>query len=378
MTAEKLDAAAGMKAFVIGPIGDEDAPTDSTRRIDFEKAMQVFDLVIKPACAAHDISVVRADEITRVGEINEQIYRLLRDSPLVIADLTGGNPNVMYELGLRHSTGKLTIPIGEKGALPFDVSSIRTILFERNHTGLAKARTRLITAIGTALTEGADPVAATRVWLEDSVGSTESIVAATESADASDASVNSSTESQTALLVSDEDEPGFLEKIAELEEAMPSLLQGLNLATSIMAEIAGAFEVGSKEARSAHTASDKVRVANRVAQKLGVLAPRLSVAAAGVTTDVDRFERGFETLINLLPNGDGAARREFEGAIATLSAAALESIPSAEGFRDHLLSSDYATAQTRNVYRRIAQSLGSFIDASSRVARWKDMLGTPR
>ena len=40
----------------------------------------------------------------------------------MIADLTQANPNVMYELGLRHTQKKLTIQIGEAGRLPFDVT----------------------------------------------------------------------------------------------------------------------------------------------------------------------------------------------------------------------------------------------------------------
>lgn len=121
-------SAATTKAFVIGPIGDKDAADGSPARKAYEEGIQIFEEVIAPACTAFGLDVSRADMISRTGEIPEQIFRQLRDCPVVIADLTSANPNVMYELGLRHTTGRVTIQIGEKGRLPFDVASIRTII----------------------------------------------------------------------------------------------------------------------------------------------------------------------------------------------------------------------------------------------------------
>lgn len=43
--------------------------------------------------------------IAEPGEITEQVFQRLRDDDLVIADVRGGNANVMYELGLRHTSG---------------------------------------------------------------------------------------------------------------------------------------------------------------------------------------------------------------------------------------------------------------------------------
>ena len=63
---------------------------------------------------------------------------------MVIADLSGGNPNVMYELGLRHTKAALTVQIGEVGLLPFDVRAIRTIEFRRSEGGLVEAREALM------------------------------------------------------------------------------------------------------------------------------------------------------------------------------------------------------------------------------------------
>ncbi len=66
------------------------------------------------------------------GIISRQIVSHLLDADLVIADLTGRNPNVFYELAIRHATGKPFIQLITKGeVIPFDVDHQRTILFDR-------------------------------------------------------------------------------------------------------------------------------------------------------------------------------------------------------------------------------------------------------
>ena len=86
-----VDAKELVKAFVIGPIGDRDAADGTEARKVYEEAIQLLEEVILPACEAFGIVATRADQIARTGEIPEQVFRLLRDSPLVIADLTGAN-----------------------------------------------------------------------------------------------------------------------------------------------------------------------------------------------------------------------------------------------------------------------------------------------
>jgi hypothetical protein len=84
--------------FVIGPIGDRLAPVGTDERRRYEEAEELWEYVIAPACEAVGLTAERADKIANPGEITEQIFTLLRDAEVVVADLTGGNPNVMYEL----------------------------------------------------------------------------------------------------------------------------------------------------------------------------------------------------------------------------------------------------------------------------------------
>jgi len=107
--------------FVISPIGSEGS--DIRRRAD-----QILKHVISPAVAVCGFDAVRADQISEPGLITAQVIQHIIDDPLVIADLTGSNPNVFYELAIRHAIRKPLVQIIQKDEkLPFDVSGMRTV-----------------------------------------------------------------------------------------------------------------------------------------------------------------------------------------------------------------------------------------------------------
>lgn len=107
--------------FVISPIGDADS--DTRKRSD-----QVLKHVIRPAVTSCGYKAVRADEIDKPGLITSQVIQHVVNDPLVIADLTERNPNVFYELAIRHALRKPLVQIIQKGeSIPFDVAGTRTI-----------------------------------------------------------------------------------------------------------------------------------------------------------------------------------------------------------------------------------------------------------
>ncbi|MFE0182446.1 hypothetical protein [Streptomyces olivaceus] len=169
--------------FVIAPIGNEHAPDGSPELVAYEENLLVYEEVILPACARHGIVPVRADGIADPGEITEQICRHVLQDDIVIADLTGGNANVTYELGIRHLTGKPIIHLGEHGQLPFDLSLIRTILFKRSRSGLVKARKDLETALKGALDNRFEPLTPARILFGLPTASPPEAVVETESDD---------------------------------------------------------------------------------------------------------------------------------------------------------------------------------------------------
>jgi len=115
-------------AFVISPIGEPDTP-------ERKRADQILKHVIEPVVSEFDYKAIRADKISKPGVITSQIIDHIINDPLVIADLTGHNPNVFYELAVRHVIKKPVIQIIREGEkIPFDVSTTRTIRI--NHQDL--------------------------------------------------------------------------------------------------------------------------------------------------------------------------------------------------------------------------------------------------
>jgi len=111
--------------FVVSPIGEQGS---DTRRC----ADQVLKHIITPAvkeCGFAD--PVRADTLAEPGMITSQIIQRILDDDLVVADLTERNPNVFYELAIRHAIRKPLIQLIRKGeTIPFDVAGMRTIQFD--------------------------------------------------------------------------------------------------------------------------------------------------------------------------------------------------------------------------------------------------------
>ncbi len=93
--------------------------------------------VIKPTCEKFDLDVIRGDDLFTNGLIIEDINRLLRESAVIIADITPNNPNVFYEVGFSHALGKPTILLSDKkrDKLPFDVSGFRNLFYDNSIGG---------------------------------------------------------------------------------------------------------------------------------------------------------------------------------------------------------------------------------------------------
>jgi hypothetical protein len=112
--------------FVIAPIGRENSP----ERI---RSDQVFRHVIAPAATECGYEAIRADNISEPGLITSQVIQHVVADPLVVADLTGRNPNVFYELALRHAIKKPVVQIIQANEqIPFDVAATRTVQLDHH------------------------------------------------------------------------------------------------------------------------------------------------------------------------------------------------------------------------------------------------------
>ena len=112
------------KCFVVSPIGD--AGTDIRKNAD-----QLYQHIIKPVCEKCGFIAQRVDEFNTSESITQEILDALNDYELVIADLTGHNPNVFFEIGYRTKSLKPIIHLKRKDEIiPFDVSAIRTFEYD--------------------------------------------------------------------------------------------------------------------------------------------------------------------------------------------------------------------------------------------------------
>lgn len=92
---------------------------------------------IKKAGDQLGFSCVRADEIHTPTDIKDDIFKLIEGSKIIVADLSGGNRNVYYEMGLAHARGRIVIPISsDDEKLPFDIGHIRTVFFHGSLHGI--------------------------------------------------------------------------------------------------------------------------------------------------------------------------------------------------------------------------------------------------
>jgi hypothetical protein len=127
---------------VIAPIGAEG--TDIRIRSD-----QVLKHIISPAAHECGYTAVRADQISEPGLITSQVIQHIVEDPLVIADLSGRNPNVFYELALRHALKKAVVQIIHASeSIPFDVAASRTVHVDHHDLdSAARAKEEIIKQI---------------------------------------------------------------------------------------------------------------------------------------------------------------------------------------------------------------------------------------
>jgi hypothetical protein len=136
---------------------DQSPVIETTSRLCFvmmpfsDRFDEIYRLVIAPAVEESGLTVLRADELATPGFIVEQIRTAIQQSRICIADLTGHNANVMYEIGLAHAAGKPLIMLADQGTLlPFDISHQRVILYGND---LETAKLNVQRALSNVLSE---------------------------------------------------------------------------------------------------------------------------------------------------------------------------------------------------------------------------------
>ncbi len=112
---------------------------------------QVYTDAIKPACEKANFKPLRADELIGPYNIHRDIIKYIFSSDVIIADLTGWNPNVFYEMGVAHTLDNKTMMIIQEGEkLPFDIGNYRCIYYEPTEGGLKVLMQKIVDYLQTA------------------------------------------------------------------------------------------------------------------------------------------------------------------------------------------------------------------------------------
>lgn len=86
--------------------------------------------ILADACRAAGVHPVRGDDLFTPTDILEDIWQSINAADFVIADITGRNPNVLYELGIAHTLAKPVLILSKSAAdIPIDLATRRVILY---------------------------------------------------------------------------------------------------------------------------------------------------------------------------------------------------------------------------------------------------------
>jgi hypothetical protein len=368
------DRVAALTCFVIGPIGNRHAPAGSDERLAYEEALEVYAEVIERACAEVNLQPVRADGLSVAGEIPEQVFRRLRDDDVVIADLTGANANVMYELGLRHTLDKLTLQVGEYGRLPFDVSVIRTVMFSRSPNGLIAARKELAELLVAGLEGQYDAVSATRIWKEFGP-----LVEETEPPDETPR-----PDDEQEL----EGPKGFVEILADAEESQEVMVEATALVAGAVEKMGGlAEEAAAKMDRSdaqGRGMKGRLAIAVEYADGLKKIADELERDVETFVEAMDAVSKGNLILIQGLEEDpaqlDQGSGRDFALSVRRMAQTVRETSGSLSGLVEIIAENAKAARVLREPSRRVAEALQRFSKATASVDEWDrrlQALGVP-
>ena len=114
----------------------------------FERSFDPVYQAIQSACKNEGLESRRVDQIYTPTPVVRDIFSTIAQSRMVISDLTGRNPNVLYETGLAHALNRHVIMIAQnKADIPFDLDHIRFFPYLPNEEGFDKLKSELSAAL---------------------------------------------------------------------------------------------------------------------------------------------------------------------------------------------------------------------------------------
>jgi hypothetical protein len=117
-----------------------------------EELRPVYDDHIVRVCRELSLSVGRGDDFFNAHAVMADIWGAIQHAKVIVADCTGRNANVFYEMGMAHVLGKRVVLVSQnKDDIPFDIGSIRYIPYEYTARGMKEFEEALSQAITVSL-----------------------------------------------------------------------------------------------------------------------------------------------------------------------------------------------------------------------------------
>lgn len=102
---------------------------------------------IQKICNNINLTCLRGDDLYTSKSIMQDVWSLIYNSKIIVADCSGKNPNVMYELGIAHTLGKNVILLTQDiNDIPFDLRHLRYIQYEYTPQSIDQIEDKLLDA----------------------------------------------------------------------------------------------------------------------------------------------------------------------------------------------------------------------------------------
>jgi hypothetical protein len=120
---------------------------------------EIYKDIVKPTIESKGLDCFRANDYETNEVVMKDVWLGICQARVVIAEMSGLNANVMYELGMSHTFGTPTVMVGqptENGKLPFDISHIRAIIYNDDAAGREYLLDRLSKTLDFVLSLGVE------------------------------------------------------------------------------------------------------------------------------------------------------------------------------------------------------------------------------
>jgi hypothetical protein len=343
------------------------------------------DLIQKPLQDAGYV-VRRADSLLNQRSVLQDVVKGIADAELVVADVSGLNPNVLYELGLAHALGKRTIMITRSiEELPFDLRPYRANAYSTRFTEAAKLASTL-TEIGEAVLRGeADFSNPVQDYAPYALMATSQVTQPPRPREPSAAQSPGPDDERGGE--DDDSDPGLLEVRVSFDEATERVVEILSEVGAATREIGDAFTAQTDRLELAHKnlgekgAGVYLSIMRDAAKQLNAYSDRLEPLNANFRQDVAEIALTSNAMARARTIEDEADRISVQEDIDAISSAEdelVEAYVHVSDFAKNIASLPHMDSQLSKAARRGARVVSDTADiieiAQSEFARSRLLL----